>query len=182
MLQWTYIRSHSGQIHLLVISFFLCQCKHRNGVMVTAFILAHSKKNTRLYCCIIIVSHIQKNIHFFRRGWSRESPKVHLASSSLHLLPPMVAPAALALPASAASLASIWSSMDLSLSGNPLRSHNKVGKGLPPSVTHVNLTWSPDLCSLSKSPWIWGGEGGSEKPICVGYYICTYVWFYRGSI
>ena len=58
---------------------------------------------------------------------------------------------------------SIWSNRDLSLSGNPLRSQTKVGKGFPPSVKHVNLTRSPDLCSLSKSPWIWGGDGGSRN-------------------
>ena len=42
-----------------------------------------------------------------------------------------------------------------------MRSQESLGNGFPPSVMQVSLTLSPDLCSGRKSPWIWGGEGGS---------------------
>ena len=53
------------------------------------------------------------------------------------------------------------SSNVLSSRSNPLRSQESLGNGFPPSVMQVSLTLSPDLCSERKSPWIWGGEGGS---------------------
>ena len=49
----------------------------------------------------------------------------------------------------------------LSSKSSPLRSQESLGNGFPPSVMQVSLTLSPDLCSGRKSPWIWGGEGGS---------------------
>ena len=53
------------------------------------------------------------------------------------------------------------SSNVLSSKSSPLRSQESLGNGFPPSVMQVSLTLSPDLCSGRKSPWIWGGEGGS---------------------
>ena len=53
-----------------------------------------------------------------------------------------------------------WSSV-LSSKSSPLRSQESLGNGFPPSVMQVSLTLSPDLCLERKSPWIWGGEGGS---------------------
>ena len=65
-----------------------------------------------------------------------------------------------------------FSISDRSLRGISLRSQVSVGKGLPPSVEQVSLTLSPDFCSARKSPWIWGGDGGSAmNKSSKGYFL-----------